>query len=43
MSMQDGYTTPDGRQIGPVSLKVLPNILDIGADAYLMMRGSGCA
>ncbi|HOM13020.1 MAG TPA: hypothetical protein PLB41_06845 [Rubrivivax sp.] len=30
-----------GRQIGPVSLKVLPNILDIGADAYLMMRGSG--
>lgn len=33
----------DGRNIGPVSVQVLPNIdvMNVGADAYLMMRGSG--
>lgn len=31
----------EGRGIGPVSVKVLPGILTIGADAYLMMRGNG--
>lgn len=32
-----------GRGIGPISAKVLPGILDVGADAYLMMRGRGLA
>lgn len=36
----DGYHG-DGRDIGPISAKVLPGILDIGADAYLMFRGRG--
>lgn len=31
----------DGRAIGPVSVKVLPGILDVGADAYFMVRGDG--
>ncbi|MEA5120016.1 MAG: hypothetical protein VB040_01950 [Propionibacterium sp.] len=32
-----------GRSMGPISAKVLPGILDIGADAYLMLRGRGIA
>ncbi len=36
----DGYDG-QGRGIGPVSAKVLPDILGIGANAYLMVRGSG--
>ncbi len=36
----DGYDG-QGRKIGPVSLKVLPDILGFGADAYLMVRGKG--
>ena len=33
---------PDqGRSIGPISAKVLPGILDSGADAYVMLRGKG--
>ncbi|WP_189479163.1 hypothetical protein, partial [Mesorhizobium sp. M1E.F.Ca.ET.063.01.1.1] len=36
----DGYDG-QGRKVGPVSAKVLPDILDIGADAYLMVRGKG--
>jgi hypothetical protein len=32
-----------GRGIGPISATVLPGILDVGADAYLMVRGSGIA
>ncbi|WP_341729053.1 hypothetical protein [Brooklawnia sp.] len=32
-----------GRSIGPISAKVLPGILDVGADAYLMLRGRGIA
>ncbi|SDY88742.1 hypothetical protein [Nitrosomonas sp. Nm58] len=31
----------EGRQIGPISARVLPDILNVGADAYLMMRGRG--
>ncbi|MBK8903657.1 MAG: hypothetical protein IPM53_20915 [Anaerolineaceae bacterium] len=31
----------EGRQIGPIAARVLPDILDAGADAYLMMRGNG--
>lgn len=38
----DGYDG-QGRKIGPVSAKVLPDILNIGADAYLMIRGDGIA
>ena len=30
-----------GRSIGPITAKVLPGILNIEADAYLMMRGKG--
>ncbi|MQA29081.1 MAG: hypothetical protein GEU82_04475 [Luteitalea sp.] len=30
-----------GRSIGPISARVLPDILDVGADAYLMLRGKG--
>jgi hypothetical protein len=30
-----------GRGIGPISAIVLPGILDVGADAYLMLRGKG--
>ncbi len=30
-----------GRGIGPVSAKVLPDFLNAGADAYLMVRGHG--
>jgi hypothetical protein len=38
----DGY--PDqGREIGPITARVLPGILDLGADAYLMLRGRGIA
>ena len=38
----DGY--PDqGRSIGPISATVLPGILDVGAEAYVMMRGRGIA
>ncbi|MGE0457073.1 MAG: hypothetical protein AB7O56_02590 [Bauldia sp.] len=36
----DGYPG-QGREIGPISAKVLPDILDIGAEAYLMVRGKG--
>jgi len=36
----DGYKD-QGREIGPVSAKVLPDILGLGADAYLMVRGKG--
>lgn len=33
---------PDqGRSIGPITATVLPDILGIGADAYVMMRGKG--
>ncbi len=36
----DGY--PDqGRSIGPITAKVLPDILGTAAEAYLMMRGRG--
>lgn len=31
----------DGRQIGPISARVLPGILNLGADAYVMLRGNG--
>jgi len=37
----DGRPGPEGRGIGPVSVKVLPDLLNVGADAYLMVRGSG--
>jgi hypothetical protein len=30
-----------GRSIGPITATVLPDILNIGADAYVMMRGKG--
>jgi hypothetical protein len=30
-----------GRQIGPIAARVLPDILNLGADAYLMLRGNG--
>ncbi len=30
-----------GRSIGPISAVVLPGILDVGADAYVMLRGRG--
>ena len=36
----DGYPG-QGRKIGPISAKVLPDILGIGAEAYLMARGKG--
>lgn len=36
----DGYPF-EGRQIGPVTATVLPGLLDIHADAYLMARGKG--
>lgn len=32
-----------GRSIGPISAVVLPGILDVGADAYFMLRGRGIA
>lgn len=32
-----------GRSVGPISASVLPGILDIGADAYFMVRGQGIA
>jgi hypothetical protein len=38
----DGYKG-QGREIGPISAKVLPDILGIEADAYLMTRGKGIA
>lgn len=37
----DGKPGDEGRGIGPVSVEVLPGILDIGADAYFMIRGKG--
>jgi hypothetical protein len=38
----DGYPDPhEGRAIGPICAKVLPDLLGIRADAYLMMRGRG--
>lgn len=30
-----------GRSIGPIMACVLPDILDVGADAYIMLRGKG--
>jgi hypothetical protein len=36
----DGYPG-EGRKIGPISAKVLPDILGIGAEAYFMARGRG--
>ncbi len=38
----DGYKG-QGREIGPISAKVLPDILGIEADAYMMTRGKGIA
>jgi hypothetical protein len=38
----DGAPT-QGRSIGPISAVVLPGILDVGADAYFMLRGRGLA
>ncbi len=38
----DGAPT-QGRAIGPISAVVLPGILDVGADAYFMLRGRGIA
>jgi hypothetical protein len=39
----DGAPTPpeQGRGIGPISATVLPGILDVSADAYVMVRGKG--
>lgn len=40
----DGYpggAPNQGRGIGPISAVVLPGILDVSADAYVMMRGKG--
>jgi hypothetical protein len=40
----DGYpggNPNQGRGIGPMSAVVLPDILSVGADAYVMMRGKG--
>jgi hypothetical protein len=34
----DGF---EGRGPGPIEVKVLPDILDLGASAYLMVRGAG--
>jgi hypothetical protein len=31
----------DGRSLGPISARVLPTTLNVGADAYLMFRGHG--
>lgn len=36
----DGYDG-QGRQIGPISATVLPDILGISAEAYIMLRGRG--
>jgi len=36
----DGFKG-QGRELGPISAKVLPDILGIEADAYLMTRGKG--
>lgn len=36
----DGASS-QGRGIGPISARVLPDILNIEADAYLMLRGKG--
>jgi hypothetical protein len=39
----DGAKEPaaEGRGIGPVRATILPGVLDLGADAYLMFRGKG--
>ena len=36
----DGAPT-QGRSIGPISASILPGILDVHADAYVMLRGRG--
>jgi hypothetical protein len=36
----DGYDG-QGRNLGPVCARVLPDLLNLGADAYVMMRGRG--
>ena len=36
----DGYPG-EGRAIGPISATVLPGLLDLRAEAYLMVRGNG--
>jgi hypothetical protein len=38
----DGFAG-QGREIGPCTARILPDLLGIGADAYLMMRGRGIA
>ncbi|MGY5775083.1 hypothetical protein [Rhizobium sp. LEGMi135b] len=35
------YLGDDGRSLGPISARVLPSTLNVGADAYLMFRGRG--
>lgn len=35
------YLGDDGRSLGPISSRVLPTTLNVGADAYLMFRGHG--
>lgn len=38
----DGHPSPEeGRAVGPISAEVLPGILDLRAEAYLMARGRG--
>jgi hypothetical protein len=40
----DGYrdaVPADGRGLGPIRAAVLPDLIDVGADAYTMLRGRG--